>query len=172
MAFAPLLAGFGASTAFAAQTSTRDKVKDIKSVLDEYNTALVLLGTTGGMTWWPQSKRAGNSQVLVVGDAMYVIDLGTGSLNCFAKGFNNDPDDFTTINNIPAQKQLSDFLKPVRALFITHLHMDHLGDYPTFLEIGINTGLADDQKLIVIGPGSRGKLEENTSGYPDTGTRG
>ncbi len=170
LAFAPLLAGLGAKNACSAQQPTQNNAASISTTLSKYNTSLVLLGTTGGMTWWPQTTRAGNSQVLAVGDAMYVIDLGGGCLARFTEGFNNSDALFATIDGYKAQKQLSHYFKPIRALFFTHLHMDHLGDYPAFLEMGINTGVGKDQKLVVIGPGNRGKLEEKTSDYPDAGT--
>jgi ribonuclease BN (tRNA processing enzyme) len=130
------------------------------------HTRLVLLGTTGGMTWWPGSNRASNSQVLVVGDAMYLVDLGWGSLARLAEGFNFGH--FATVGGQRTQLELSSFMTNIRAVFLTHLHMDHLGDYPTFLEIGARAGYAEKQPLIIIGPGDRGRLEENRSGYTGT----
>jgi ribonuclease BN (tRNA processing enzyme) len=131
-----------------------------------YNTRLVLLGTTGGMTWWPGSNRASASQVLVVGDAMYIIDLGFGATHRLAQAFNWGK--FMTVNGEETQADLSCFLSKVRAVFLTHLHMDHLGDYPTFLEIGARAGFGIPKPIQIIGPGNRGRLEENTSGYAGT----
>ncbi len=160
LAFAPLLTGIGSNNVFAGQPQPGDQPKCGKSA---YNTRLVLLGTTGGMTWWPGSNRASNSQVLLVGDTMYLIDLGWGSLARLAEGFNYGK--FTTVDGQRTQLELSTFLTNMRAVFITHLHMDHLGDYPTFLEIGVRSGYAEKQNLTIIGPGDRGRLEENRSGY-------
>ena len=53
-----------------------------------HNTVLTLLGTTGGMTWWPDCDRASASQALAVGDALYVIDLGFGATRRLAQAFN------------------------------------------------------------------------------------
>jgi ribonuclease BN (tRNA processing enzyme) len=131
-----------------------------------YNTRLILLGTTGGMTWWPGSNRASASQVLVVGDAMYIIDLGFGATHRLAQAFNWGK--FITVNGEETQADLSCFLNKVRAVFLTHLHMDHIGDYPTFLEIGARAGFGVPNPLQIIGPGNRGRLEENTSGYTGT----
>lgn len=130
------------------------------------NTRLVLLGTTGGMTWWPYANRASASQALVVGDAIYVIDLGFGACARLAQAFN--PGRFVTINGQKTQLELTSFLTEVRAVFFTHLHMDHLGDYPTFLEIGARAGYGSKRPLCIIGPGDRGRLDDNRSGYAGT----
>jgi ribonuclease BN (tRNA processing enzyme) len=127
---------------------------------------LTLLGTTGGMTWWPESDRASASQALMVGDALYVIDLGFGAARRLAQAFNQGR--FATYKGQRTQLELTSFLSTLRAVFLTHLHMDHLGDYATFLEIGARAGYAKDGPLPVIGPGSRGRLEENRSGYDGT----
>jgi ribonuclease BN (tRNA processing enzyme) len=153
LALSPLC--FGAYTAFA---SPSDSI-----AATNYNTKLVLLGTTGGMTWWPDSNRASASQVLVVGDAMYIIDLGFGATHRLAQAFNRGQ--FITVNGEKTQADLSCFLNKVRAVFLTHLHMDHIGDYPTFLEIGARAGFGVPNPLRIIGPGNRGRLEENASGY-------
>lgn len=158
LASTPLLLSFGGKLSFAASPdagkgSTRTK----------FNTKLVLLGTTGGMTWWPGSNRASASQALVIGDAMYIIDLGFGSTQRLAEAFNYAR--FVTINGEKTQLELSTFLKNVRAVFITHLHMDHLGDYPTFLMIGAKAGFGVPNRLQIIGPGDRGKLNDNQTGY-------
>ena len=161
LALAPFVAGFGAKPVFAAEVG--DKPRLDKSA---FNTRLVLLGTTGGMTWWPGSSRASASQVLLVGDAMYIIDLGWGACARLAEGFNFGH--FVTIDGQRTQLELSTYLTNMRAVFFTHLHMDHLGDYPTFLEIGARAGYAQKQPLTIIGPGDRGRLDDNRSGYKGT----
>jgi len=161
LALAPLAMKFGARPAYAADPGDRPKFGT-----SDYATRLVLLGTTGGMTWWPGSNRASNSQVLCVGEAMYLIDLGWGSLARLAEGFNFGH--FVTNDGQRTQLELSTFMTNMRAVFLTHLHMDHLGDYPTFLEIGARAGYAEKQPLIIIGPGDRGRLDDNRSGYKGT----
>ena len=122
LALAPLLMGLGGKSSFAAPSDAQKR-----SQAKNFNTKLVLLGTTGGMTWWPGSNRASASQALVVGDAMYIIDLGFGATQRLAEAFNHAR--FVTIDGEKTQLELSTFLKNVRAVFFTHLHMDHLGDY-------------------------------------------
>ena len=161
LALAPLLMSLGGKSSFAA---TSDVKKGSRA--EKFNTKLVLLGTTGGMTWWPGSNRASASQALIVGDTMYIIDLGFGATQRLAEAFNHAR--FVTINGEKTQLELSTFLKNVRAVFFTHLHMDHLGDYPTFLMIGARAGFGIPNRLQIIGPGDRGRLEENKTGYSGT----
>lgn len=162
-ACSPFFIGLGNKMAFASSSGS----KNISSAAKNYNTRLVLLGTTGGMTWWPGSNRASASQALVVGDAMYIIDLGFGATYRLAEAFNRGK--FVTVDGEKTQgKDLTCFLNNTRAVFLTHLHMDHLGDYPTFLEIGARAGFGDPKPLQIIGPCARGRLEEDTSGYTGT----
>lgn len=161
LALAPLTMGFGLKSALAPRAGETPKIGK-----SPYKTRLVLLGTTGGMTWWPGSNRASNSQALLVGDAMYLIDLGWGACARLAEGFNFGH--FVTVDGERTQLELSSYLTDMRAVFFTHLHMDHLGDYPTFLEIGAKAGYAAKQPLTIIGPGDRGRLDDNRSGYAGT----
>ena len=41
-------------------------------------TRLLLLGTAGGPTWWPNSDQCGISSAVAVGDAYYLVDCGEG----------------------------------------------------------------------------------------------
>ena len=160
LAFAPLM-NVGGRVAYASASNTKTG-PDVSN----FHTRLVRLGTTGGMTWWPGSNRASASQALVIGDTMYIIDLGFGATHRLAEAFNRG--DFTTYGGERIQLELSSFLSNVRAVFFTHLHMDHIGDYPTFLEIGARAGFGVSDKLKIFGPCNRGRLEENESGYTGT----
>ncbi len=133
------------------------------------NTRVVLLGTSGGPTWWPGSERAGTSSALVVKDTnavdhIYLIDLGPGSAERLGAAFNSGT--FTNVDGNSVQTGYSSFLKNVKALFFTHLHMDHTTDFPTLLLCGQGAGLAAypdenaDKRLQVFGPGTRGQLED------------
>ncbi len=128
-------------------------------------TRLVLLGTTGGVSWWPDTDRASSSSALVVGDTIYIVDLGQGSAARLSQAFNKGGSGATT----------STFLEDARALFFTHLHPDHVADYPSLLLVGPGSGLGtrtDPQTgevsivpLVVIGPADRGAIEVDKSQY-------
>jgi ribonuclease BN (tRNA processing enzyme) len=136
-----------------------------------YNTRLVLLGTTGGVAWWPGTERASSSSVLVVGETLYIIDLGQGSAWRLSEAFNPE-----TPNTGKKVQSPSTFLEDARALFFTHLHQDHVADYPALLLIGPGSGLGTKTDasgktivvpMIVIGPADRGALEIDKSNYTD-----
>jgi ribonuclease BN (tRNA processing enzyme) len=74
-------------------------------------TELVLLGTAGGPM--PVAGRRGISAALAVGDRVFVIDCGRGAPSAFAD----------------AQLDFSH----LEAVFLTHLHADHIGDLPGML---------------------------------------
>ncbi len=152
---APLLAGFG-SNALASRSPTVQHAAD-------YHTRLVLLGTAGGPVWYPESNRVSTSTALVVGDTIYFIDLGHGATQRMVMAFNSAF--FVNTAGGKVEETQSKFLKNADALFFTHLHMDHTADYPALLLIGYNAGLGIRRPLKVFGPGDRGQLEENKTGY-------
>lgn len=138
----------------------------------KYHSRLVLLGTTGGVTWYPGSDRASSSSALVVGDTIYIIDLGQGSTSRLSEAFN--PGSPMSGQDMGST---STFLEHVNALFFTHLHQDHIADYPSLLLIGPGAGLGTRTDpitgqvsivpLVVIGPAGRGALEIDRSHYLD-----
>jgi ribonuclease BN (tRNA processing enzyme) len=67
---------------------------------------LILLGTAGGPT--PKPNRAAPAQVIIVDGAAYVIDCGNGVGRQFV------------LAGVP--------LRSLRAIFITHMHSDHVAD--------------------------------------------
>ena len=83
-------------------------------------TELVLLGTAGAPM--PVPGRMGISSVLVVDERVFVVDCGRGSPSAFAEAGL----DFTRLE----------------AVFLTHLHADHIGDLPGMLLYpwGVRTG--------------------------------
>lgn len=83
-------------------------------------TELVLLGTAGAPM--PVAGRGGIASALVVGDRVFVIDCGRGAPSAFVDAG-------------------LDFRR-LEAVFITHLHADHVGDLPGMLLYpwGIRTG--------------------------------
>jgi ribonuclease BN (tRNA processing enzyme) len=74
-------------------------------------TELVLLGTAGAPM--PVAGRAGISSALVVGDRVFLVDCGRGSPSAYADAG-------------------LDFAR-LSAVFLTHLHADHVGDLPGML---------------------------------------
>ena len=81
---------------------------------------LVLLGTAGGPT--PKPNRAASAQVIVVGDAAYVVDCGNG---------------------VARQLVLAGIkLKTLRSIFITHHHSDHVVDYGALMLLAWSADLA------------------------------
>lgn len=111
-----------------------------------YRTRVVLLGTSGGPPWWTNSTRTGISTAVVVGDQVYIIDLGEGWGPQFRR---------SGIGPSGFQQGLDN----VRAVFVTHHHSDHMVDYPNLLLLAWHNG-SDGlrQPIKVIGPGDRGVL--------------
>lgn len=141
------------------------------------HTRLVLLGTTGGVSWYADTDRTSSSSALVVGDSVYIIDIGQGTASRLSEAFNTG-----SFVNTPAgriENKSSTFLKNAEALFLTHLHQDHTADYPELLVIGPGAGLGTSvdpvsqqtvkDPFIVIGPGDRGVLEADLSGFLSRG---
>jgi ribonuclease BN (tRNA processing enzyme) len=82
-------------------------------------TRLILLGTGGGPR--PRTSRSAPAQVVVIGDAAYVVDCGDGvARQLVAAG-------------VP--------LRNVRHVFITHHHSDHNADYGNLLLLAWTAGL-------------------------------
>ncbi|HWQ63517.1 MAG TPA: MBL fold metallo-hydrolase [Methanospirillum sp.] len=144
---------------------------------NSYHTKIVLLGTTGGVSWYPETRSASSSSAVVVGDTMYLIDMGQGSAAHLSEAFNTG--DFVNTPTGRVENGSSTFLSHARALFFTHLHQDHTADYPSLLLIGPGAGLGTtiDQKtgetkispLLVFGPGNRGELDTDKTNYTERG---
>jgi ribonuclease BN (tRNA processing enzyme) len=82
-------------------------------------TRLILLGTAGGPR--PHPTRAAPAQVIVAGDAAYVVDCGNGVARQLVAA------------NVP--------LRAIRDVFVTHHHSDHNADYGTLLLLAWTAGL-------------------------------
>lgn len=109
-------------------------------------TRLLLLGTAGGPTWWPNSDQCGISSAVAVGDAYYLVDCGEGVGRRLQQAVS--PATSRTVTG-----------PSLRALFLTHLHSDHTVDYPNLLLFGLFTGLdRPASPLKVFGPGRRGEM--------------
>jgi ribonuclease BN (tRNA processing enzyme) len=120
--------------------------------------------------WAPDCDRAGTSSALVVRDEtvdpprdrIYVVDLGHGSALRLAEAFSVGA--YTYRYGYKLAKSLPNCLANVKAVFVTHLHMDHTTDYPALLLYGQASGLVPSgdpaERLQVYGPGTRGVLED------------
>lgn len=129
----------------AGSLATQASASTSTAAAERFRTRLVLLGTSGGPIWWADSTRRGISSAVVVGDAVYMVDCGDGA-----------PEAWRPAGLLgPAQGQND--MKKLRGLFFTHLHSDHITDYPTLLLQGfVGGGLATaDRPLHVYGPGRR-----------------
>lgn len=110
-------------------------------------TRLLLLGTAGGPTWWPNTDQCGISSAVAVGDAYYLVDCGEGVGRRLQQAVS--PASSRTVMSAS-----------LRALFLTHLHSDHTVDYPNLLLFGLFSGLdRPASPLKVFGPGRRGQME-------------
>jgi hypothetical protein len=69
---------------------TRIQVAQSSGEASNSRTRLILLGTAGGPTWWPNSDQCGISSVVAVGDAYYVVDCGEGVGNDFSKQYRRE----------------------------------------------------------------------------------
>lgn len=115
-----------------------------------YRTQAVLLGTAGGPTYWTNTTRNGIASAVAVGDRYYLVDAGHNVVR--------------QIREAGLGNAASDALGPLDALtaiFLTHLHSDHVVDLNNVLTVGIANGLqthAATGPVPVWGPGNRGSL--------------
>lgn len=111
--------------------------------MPEENTPHVItLGTAGGPRWWryrEQKVRAGISTAVVVGGVVYLVDCGYG-----------------------AGRQLVEAgygLDDVEAIFLTHLHSDHIADLASIAMFSTFEITDEDRApIVLVGPGDRGVL--------------
>ena len=109
-------------------------------------TELVLLGTAGAPM--PVAGRAGISSALVVDERVFVIDCGRGSPSAFAAAGL----DFTRLE----------------AIFLSHLHVDHVGDLTGMLLYPWGVRFDDDGPLPpirVYGPSSPAAAPEGDAAF-------
>ena len=125
---------------------TRIQVAQSSGEAGNSRTRLILLGTAGGPTWWPNSDQCGISSAVAVGDAYYIVDCGEGVGKRLQQAVS--PANSRTVMGAS-----------LRALFLTHLHSDHTIDYANLLLFGLFTGLdRRSSPLKVFGPGRRGQM--------------
>ena len=99
---------------------------------------LVLLGTAGGAN--PKATRSGFSNALVVGSTAYIVDCGEGVHPQLQRAG-------ITVNPTMAPPGTP----RVTTVFLTHLHSDHLIDFPNLF-----FGGWPNQPIAIYGPGPAG----------------
>lgn len=147
-------AGAGAAASLILGTpASAEEIKDqqkrietSKAEASHYNTRLMLLGTAGGPVFWPGTNRHSISSAVAVGDAVYMVDCGAGAGLRLQESRGPETQGFG-------------ILKDVRGLFLTHLHSDHIVDYPALILYGIFDNSHAKPPLKVFGPGRRGEME-------------
>lgn len=122
----------------------------------EAHTRLVLLGTAGGPNWWNGGERAGVASAVAVGEKYYLIDAGHGVGRQIKRARLGTWD-----------VDLKGPLDALQAVFLTHLHSDHICDLNNVLNNGVANGLGrGGEKVQVWGPGNRGQLPPVSGGGP------
>ncbi|MBE4694255.1 MBL fold metallo-hydrolase [Brevibacterium casei] len=101
---------------------------------------VITLGVAGGPRWWPATateEPSGIATAIVVGDAHYLVDCGAG----------------TGRNLTRAGLAFDD----MRAIFLTHLHSDHVADLAGLLLFSsYGTSGTRSTPVHILGPGDRG----------------
>ena len=137
---------FGIPPSGADMARQYERIAQAKSDALPFKTRLILLGTAGGPTYWTNTNRRSASSAVVIGDAIYIVDCGDGAGKRLQEAL-DPPNNLTMFST-------------VRALFLTHLHSDHVIDYPNLLLYGWLSGLDRvSSPLKVFGPGRRGEME-------------
>jgi len=163
LAAVPFLTGLGGPVLGGCSSGST-----VSSKPDRFNTKLVILGSSGGVGYWPGSNRASSSSALVVNDTIYLIDLGQGATARLNEAFNSQS--VLNADDSYMDNPSSTYIKKIKALFFTHLHQDHIADYANLLLIGAGSRLGNpspygwgQDPLIVIGPCNRGHLDNNNN---------
>ncbi|MEU3708527.1 MBL fold metallo-hydrolase [Streptomyces catenulae] len=111
-------------------------------------TELLLLGTAGGPP--PVTTRAGTASALSVRGKVYVVDCGRSAVTQYGRSGLRFQD--------------------LAAVFVTHLHIDHLADYANFVLLAAHgaSGRADGVRspFDAYGPGPAGALPDAYGGGP------
>lgn len=141
------LAGLGVTAAAGATSLTvRPEAASASMSRGSSRTRIVPLGTAGGPVY-QGSGRNGTSTAIVVGERVYIVDLGLGSLQQLAA------------SGLAPSATLPSSLANVSGVFFTHLHSDHTADWPAmFATSPSNINGRSGAAIRVYGPGGRGSL--------------
>lgn len=109
-------------------------------------TRIVPLGTAGGPTLLDPA-RAGVSTAIVHADRVYLVDLGLGAYHRLVQ------------SGITPGLTKGDLLGNVRGIFFTHLHSDHIADWPALYVTSNSNAIGRTGPPIQVwGPGVRPTL--------------
>jgi len=113
---------------------------------ERHRTEVVLLGTSGGPVLLG-GPRAGIATAVVYEDRVYIVDLGIGSYLRLGQA------------GLGLPNELASTLSRVQAILFTHLHSDHIADWPAVYATGVTSITNRTLPAIkVFGPGDRGTL--------------
>ncbi|RCW45928.1 ribonuclease BN (tRNA processing enzyme) [Halopolyspora algeriensis] len=148
---AALATGVTAATGTAAAAPPESAGKPVGDAeARNHRSRLTLLGTSGGPVWWPGSEREGIGSAVVVDGDVYLVDFGDGSGKRFKQAALVPPE-MRTPGGFWGEEM-------IRAMFLTHLHSDHVADYFDYFMLGWTNGLRSrpsQQPIQVFGPGRR-----------------
>ncbi|WP_331739534.1 MBL fold metallo-hydrolase (plasmid) [Streptomyces sp. NBC_00015] len=140
---ATALAGAGTLSPALASGAAASVQEDAKAVaVPSHGAHLVLLGTAAGPV--PMAGRRGISSALVVDGRVYLVDMGHGAFDQFQSAGLD--------------------IGALEAVFVTHLHSDHLADLYTLLWLRFGGVDPLARPLTMYGPGPAGALPAPSSG--------
>lgn len=160
------LAALGASAAVGAtstalllndgaSTASKDDPAEVgpgsRNQTVDHFTRVVLLGTAGGPGLFEDQVSCGVSTAVVYGERVYIVDLGAGALaNLNRSGVGG---------STGRQDSVGTLLDNVRGVFFTHMHSDHMVDWPTlYATAPANSIKRSGDPIRVFGPGPRTEL--------------
>ncbi len=134
--------GLGASSARATQTA---EGTGTRAEASRHRTRVVLVGTGGGPVL-RNPNVAGISTAVAYGDRIYIVDLGHGAVQQYARSGLYDP----------ARSPYDN----LRGIFFTHMHSDHITEWPSLYMTSVmnTTSIPDPFQVQVFGPGDRDTL--------------
>ena len=139
-------AGVGGSVVGCSTPASDDRVVPVGSG-PTARTRVVLLGTAGGPVFL-SPDRAGISTAVVYEDRVYAVDLGYSSHHRLAA------------SGVASDGTISGAFAKLRGVFFTHLHTDHLAEWPALYAMtsGNALGRPQEDPVRVFGPPNRGVL--------------
>ncbi|WP_269305863.1 MBL fold metallo-hydrolase [Aeromicrobium sp. HA] len=118
--------------------------------MSKHFTRVVLLGTAGGPGLFEDQRSCGISTAVVYGESVYLVDLGAGAMASLNR------------SGVAASSGAPDaagaLLDNVRGIFFTHLHSDHVADWPTLYATAPPNSIRRTDPIRVFGPGPRAQL--------------